>query len=71
MVDNLRLNHAQGSWRPESDTGPKQPRDPTLLSRGYFFALDARTGQLLWQRSPGGLVYLSVFAYALRQTTNE
>lgn len=45
--------------------GSQGPPDPTLLADGDFYALDARTGQLLWQRPVGGAVQSGPMSYSV------
>jgi len=41
----------------------RQEVDPARLSEGYFYALDARTGEMLWRTSLAGPVSSGVMSY--------
>jgi alcohol dehydrogenase (cytochrome c) len=43
--------------------GVQAPRDPTLLALGRMYALDARSGRLLWETSVGGAVHTGPITY--------
>ena len=57
-----------GTQRYVSSARPQIQPDPVHLADGYFFALDARTGRLLWNRPLGGDVRAGPMSYAVNGT---
>jgi alcohol dehydrogenase (cytochrome c) len=54
-----------GTQRYVRGATPQRPPDPVHLADGYFFAVNARSGQLLWSRSLGGDVRAGPMSYSV------
>lgn len=48
-----------------TNSAPRLKPDPARLVDGYFYALDARTGELLWKMSLAGAVHGGPMSYAV------
>jgi alcohol dehydrogenase (cytochrome c) len=54
-----------GVYSPISTITPSVDADPVRLVDGYFFALDARSGRLLWKMSLGGNLQSGPISYSV------
>ena len=56
-----------GTFRYAGANFPQLKPDPARLADGYFYALDARTGRLLWSTALGGDIRSGPISYSVAQ----
>ena len=69
-IPSLRSDRAESGTviLRDGSTATIRPSDPTDAARvdGYFYALDARTGELLWRRELTSSIQSPPITYAVR-----